>query len=686
LNRRTWPVGLVAATCAVFVVVRQFTLRRAFSPHTTEITDFGMLPEHLGEGLVAPLWTYMPLIREGGSLAFGVFCAPVFEVMGSSVFALRTANVLWHAMVLAVFAVMAWRLGRWWGVLLMGGLWTLAPPAVVELQQFGWANHLETTLLGGLSVLALGAAMGSRRWRPAAALAFAAGLAAGLATFFTYVGLSMFAAALLAAILCRLWRVGWLSVAAFGLGAGLGLLPLLQARLGWFDAGGLWALAGGDKMSFVLAQAPLQHAGEQAGPLASAVRLIFLRLPTAWELGILGPRAALAGWIYMGSLGILAALGVRRALRAGDDPKHERRGRAALLIGAAANVVVHLGACSVSGYDTTVLAARYLVPITPFVMLLACGGVEVWLRERGRVRIAAKVLTVIAAVIPLWMGMWDLAGEASLPSVAYREKNHRGYHFLSRMALYLRTDVSADEMDALIESRPQERPEYLRIVGETTAASARSRHPGGGAPWLAEVNARFADFPDSAQPWLWEGAGHTVMQSLETGNRDHRSLPQRIDSTPMAGLPVEPRIYHGFGGWLTIQHVQTLAAAVSADGAEPSHVTLPSACAGLAGSLMHQRYILLQATPPGRSWVEGCEEEWLAVGVGMQLARETLPAARWPTGEPDLRWWVPGGDEVAQQEAFLCGYEAEMALLAAVADDAWHDAEVTDPLDLCLSP
>ena len=101
------PAGLITACCAVFVAVRAFTAARCHDLLTTEITDFGMMPRHLLDGFIAPLSAYMPLMREGGSLIFGVVCAPVFAVLGPSVFALRMANVVWHAMVLAVIGHMA---------------------------------------------------------------------------------------------------------------------------------------------------------------------------------------------------------------------------------------------------------------------------------------------------------------------------------------------------------------------------------------------------------------------------------------------------------------------------------------------------------------------------------------------------------------------------------------------------
>lgn len=679
------PVGIVAAMCAAFVVIRQFTLRRAFSPHTTEIADFGMLPEHLREGLIAPLPAYMPLIREGGSLAFGVFCAPVFEVMGSSVFALRTANVLWHVLVLVVFAAMAWRLGRVWSVLLFAGLWTLAPPALVKLQQFGWANHLETTLLGGLALLLLARSLGSRGWRPAALYAFGAGLTAGLATFYTYVGLSLFAATLVTAVLVRLWRVGWLSVGAFVLGALLGLQPLIQARLGWFEPRGLWVLSGGDTMSFVLAQAPLQHAGEDSGVLARASRLFFTRLPQVWGLNDPGQRIAALGWTYLGSLAALAALGVAHAVRNRQERPHLRRGRSTLLIGATASVVVHLGACVMSGYETSVLAARYLMPIAPFLMLLACAGAAAWRSERGWVRSAVLGLTVVMAVIPLWMGAWELASVGMLPAAAYRERNLRGYHFLSRMTQYLNTRPDPD-LDALLERRPRERREVLLIVGEKTALTARLHEPQGGEPWPDVVRARIAGFPEAAHPWLWEGAGRTIVSpKLQRGGPNPHAVDQQLDARLVAELPAEPRLYHGLGGWLTVQRVNDLATAAAASGADPSGIAFPSACAGLATSQTHGRYGLLRTVPPGQSWIQGCEETWLAVGVGMQLARETLPDAIWPDGEPLLRWWLPGGTRDAEQEAFLCAYHAELAMLAAVASEDWDEADVEDPLDLCIT-
>ncbi len=232
---RLRPAAVVVATAAVFLVVRLYTLRNDVSLHTIEMCDFGLWPAHLNTGLLGPPAAYMALVREGGNLIFGLVAAPVYALLGPSFYALRVSNVVWHAGTAVVFGALAWRVARWRGVLLFGALWTLAPPALIKLQQTGWANHLETTLIGGLALLSLSMALDARGTFARIAWPIAAGFFGGLAVFFTYAGLSMAGGLVVAALAAHLWRRGWSAVLFTAAGLGIGLIPLVVARSVWYD-------------------------------------------------------------------------------------------------------------------------------------------------------------------------------------------------------------------------------------------------------------------------------------------------------------------------------------------------------------------------------------------------------------------------------------------------------------------
>ncbi len=666
--------------CAGFVLVRLFTLRRSFSPHTTEVMDFGMFAQHLREGVLAPPWAYMPLVREGGCLLFGAFCAPIFSLLGPSLFALRTANVLWHALVLAVFGALAWRVGRHWGVLVMGGLWTLAPPALVELQQFGWANHLETTLLGGLAVLSFARSMGSRSRSGAVAWAFGAGLFAGVAPFFTYVGLSMLAAMILSVALCRMWRIGWWPVVALVLGIGVGLVPLLEARLDWFASTGPWNPASDGSPSYLLAGAQAPVAG-QDGLLLRGVKLVGVRLPLFFSSKLGGVLLFAVGLAYASSLATLAVLGALR-IPCADRPRLLRSYRA-VLTACATTVVVHLLACSLSGYDTAVLADRYLAPLVPFAMLLACAGVPAW-RGRRASSVRWRLPVVLAAcAIPLLVGTWTLVELACHSPVAYRERNFKGYYYLPSMTEALSTRTFA-ELVALSEARPGDRFELLRLAGEEVGVSAVERRRGSGELWPTAAEATIAEFRPAAQPWLWEGVGLVVVPAEPVAARaDHPPPVQLNNRSGLAALTAVPRGAYGIGA-STSDRTREILDEIAHDGQPGVRSRQAAVCAGAAGTWTRQRYVLLLSGPSDHSWVHGCDEAWLAVGVGMQLARESLPDASWPDGEPLLTWWIRSGWKEQTQEAFLCGYEAEMEMLAWLESESRQHSEATDPLERCL--
>ena len=670
------PMGFVAASCVAFVVVRAFTASRLYDLHTTEITDFGMMPRHLLDGFIAPVASYMPLMREGGSLIFGVVCAPVFALLGPSVFSLRLANVVWHAMVLAVFGLLAWRLARSRGVLLMAGLWIFAAPSLVKLQQFGWANHLETTLLGGVAVLGLAHALGAPNRSSAALGGYAAGLAAGLAPFFTYVGFSWLAGFVVSAALCRLWRAGWGAGIAAAVGLALALAPLLLARLQWFDPASYQDLFDGSTLALLLGTTS-PPGTETSAPLAiRALQLVFIRLPLVWEFRSPPSALWLSGWLYTTAAMALTCVGIAHRRRPGSRPSElsRRRSRAhtAVLVAAGTMVVCHLAACLASGFDTRMLPDRYLVPIAPFVLILATSGAAVGVKRGRGWRNAPAVVAAVAAAVMGIMGAWHLAELACRPTGTHVELRLKGFRYTPWVLEQTRVRAPG-KLREIIAARPIDRFELLRSAGAGQVGRCRAARGSGGVPLGSCMDELVASYPPSAHPWLWEGAG----RAPATPGPDGQALL-------LQELPASRRLVHGVCGGIEPSDLMRLEQSWSEIRPRIPTALWPAACAGAAGRQMHQRYVLGTLTRGGWSWMDGCDLGWLAAGIGMQLARETLPEAEWPPGEPRLVWWAADLNGRHAQEAFLCAYQAERDLLATLASPEWEEAEVVDPLVRCL--
>lgn len=682
LRRLLQSVGVIAAACAAFAGVRTFTLLRTPSPNTAEVTEFGLFAEHLTRGLLGPPGAYMPLVREGGALLYGLFCAPLFAIAGPSFFTLRLSGVLWHATMLAVFGALAWRLARWRGVLLLATLWTLAPPSVVKLQQVGWASHLETAMLGGVALLALAMAVDARRRGSCAAWALTAGVAAGLAPFFTYSGAGMAAGVVIAAIWARPWRRGWPFCVALGVGLALGVAPIFVSRLIWHDPQQYWALASGDPFTFLLGGFEANRATDGGGFLWRLFRLATRRLPEVMGFHQSPAQLVPVGRIYLVAGVTLLALGVSvRPRSRGEDEGHAGEDtrpttEAVILVGAGAAVFLHLVACAASDFDVNTLHDRYLLPLFPFAALLASHGARVgW--SRGAVwRNWRLALLALAVAVPVVLGVAELTRTSPPVQVASAEFRIRGYRFTDPLRQHL-AKLPPAELADLAQQHPLDRFEILRTHGEARSVGYLGQ---GVLAWSSAMGTEAAAMPGAGRPVLWEGIGRGLASGEPFAGGVGAAVRTQDDEDPAV-----PSLLFGVGdGFRDIRSSHYLPFLD-----EVEQATTPAqfahVCAGVGARLMHHRYGIQERLGPGRTGIPGCREEWLAVGVGMQLARETLPDAEWLPGQPELGWYLPAQTPHRSETAFRCAYHAERDRQATVASPSWASTELpADPLLTCL--
>ena len=675
---RLRPAAVVLATAAAFLAVRLYTLRNDVSLHTIEMCDFGLWPAHLVSGPLGPPAAYMALVREGGNLIFGLVAAPVYALLGPSFYALRVSNVAWHVGTTLVFAALAYRLARWRGALLFGALWTLAPPALIKLQQTGWANHLETTLIGGLALLSLTMALDARRPLARVAWPLAAGLFGGLAVFFTYAGLSMAGGLVVAALATRLWRRGWSVVLFLAAGFGLGLIPLVLARVVWYDPQIYWELAGGDLLTFLLGGAERARLDDPGGPLWRAGSLSTVRIPEILALEVPGHRVIALGRLYLVGLATLVACGVMWQLRR-RDPDGETVGISSaslgVLVGAGATVVLHLLLCVLSDFDVRTLQDRYVVPVAPFAFLLAATAAAIPLRpDRGR-WLTAPALA--AAPLVLGLGAAQITAHTTPNGPLHVESMLKGHRFTSPLRSHLEALSPADRARAA-EQRPHDRFEILRTHGAAASILAQS---GGATAWGRTLLVESDSTPPPGRPALWEGIGRSVVSVRST-------IDPATFTAHLAEGPDDPvlraHLLFGMGDGDMDRSTAELDASLIRVTSMASDPALPVLCAGVGARLMHNRYALLEQPAPS-DVLQRCADEWLAVGMGMQIARETLPDRVWPHDEPQLQWWVPQEVSGREQRSFKCGQVWESRAQVAIAGEGWVAAESgVSPLVACL--
>ena len=631
-GRRLWlAVGLVLL---VFVALRLVAMQQQSFWGTAEQHYYGLFPHHLVQGLAGAPPEYLPEAHQGCGLLWGTACAPVFAAVGPTRGSLRWCNLAWHVGMLAVFALLAARLAGLPGLVLTGGLWALAPPAMSHASHFGWVSHVDAGLLTGGALLLLVRAEDRAR---AGGSLFLAGLLAGLAAWFHLSALPV----VLGLVLAALWAFAPRErLVPAVLGLALGLVPLAVTAIGWGEApGGLDQWEGGP------------------GLLARTGLLITRDLPGM--LGFPGGAGRVLGGVWLCLLGVTIAAGRWRRL-----PR-------TLQVGIPLAIATHLAAALASGADLS--PGRHLLPLWPWLALAAVACAAGPLQRSPRAVVASAALIGL-----LGLGLWPVLAPPGRQGPRAWADSRAAYVLTEHpFGAERLVEQEPEAIVALGERTPTDRPALLQIAGRAAARQLGTR--------------AVAEYPDpapAAVPWHLEGVGEelAVAELSQSEQPGLREVAAAIATVQSLGGPLGDgdrlalaagglrgatrRLLEGSdGGWRSVGELE-----LPASDEELLCVAFGTWAEGLGWTWEPLRQ---------RSW---CPPKAYAVGLGAGLARSYLPAGRLPEGEPQLAWWA---GEVAPelQEAFICGWQAERlrfeaAVLRGSSAPPWPTVACANHLEL----
>jgi hypothetical protein len=364
---------VLLAVAASLLAARVPFLERQLWWSASEQLDFGLFPYHLTSGLEASPPAYLPEPQEGCALIWGVACAPVFAVSGPTRGSLRWCSLLWHAAMTTVFALLALEASGLAAALLVGALWALAPPSIVEASHFGWVTHIDAGLLTAACLFCL--ARASTPGRLSSRWLASCGVLGGL-SFYFYFSTAMVLGGLVAtALLLR--RAGALkSLRPAFLGLLVGLTPFLGGGGYWEHAGGRASLTRVLGGLIGITKADTQIALSIPAHIRTS-RTLTHDLPHM--LGFVGRDDLGAPWLstgestgtfYLLALSIIAVL--TWLILRGKSSTFPRR---AILLGSSLAIPAHIAGCIASGFDLS--QGRYLLPVWAWITLLcAIGGGE----------------------------------------------------------------------------------------------------------------------------------------------------------------------------------------------------------------------------------------------------------------------------------------------------------------------
>jgi len=636
-RRRRVALAIVVVV-AVFGLARIGAARSELWWNSAEQHYYGLIPHHLVGGLAGPAVEYLPEAHQGCALIWGLACAPVVAASGPTRGSLRLCNLGWHVAMLVIFCLLAAEVGGVGGVLATGVLWTLAPPAVADASHFGWVTHVDAGLLTGLAALCL---LRSQRADARPQWAGVAGLLGGLAVWF------LFDAALVVAGIGAAWlasRPGARTIRWSAVGAVVGLSPHLVT-------GGWWQHpTARDELGLPLGEVP-----ERLWTLLSS------DLVTVW--GLPGRSAPDAPWLETaGPAALLLGVGWGLGLAAGIALLRRPHNQSLPLRLAGGAVLVHLAGCAFSGLDLS--HGRYLLPMWPWIALLAAGGAG-WAFQHGSTtaRASAALGLVLAGGVGASAGgAGALArglGLGDPPAAHAAWAQGRSGHVLTEHTFateYLVTRPP-DEIWALAERFPRDSSDLARIAGE--AAVRRGEADGADLaypPWL----------PAAARHDFAEGAGQRV------GHLAAR--------TPYGGaIRFENSIAYRVGrlrGRHLSQFQEEGWSALTVEAAPESDRLLE--CAALGAWSMP----LMWTTEPIREPIPACEAAPFAAGLGVGLARAMIGGGRTPDEVPRLEWWVdPTEAADAVQAEFACGFATERSRLERLSEGR---GEGDSPWEVCF--
>ncbi len=673
------PLVLAITVSAVlFLGLRVGTLP-TLGARTAEINEFGLLAVDLNNGLEEPLEGHITHPRELCSIPWGFFVAPVFRLLGPSMYSLRLSSVLWNTLALCVFALLAGRVAGWRGASLFGALWVLAPPGLVELQWFGLPNHLEACLISGLGLLCLSRAATLGRARSSLFWVTLAGLFAGLAVSFHYTSAPMPLAMAATVALCP-WRYRAPLFAFLALGLFCGMCPVFATRLVDMGAGSA------DILGAAMA-GPGEPKSESGYWLARAVKLALvepLALP-GFDVSHGGYGAGLA---YVCGLALLCLPGLRRFLQvlarpAGSRPLRSRGSDTAGEVVAVCCILFLVGFV----LAVLLLGLPYehwdLAPVWPYGFLLATTSLgSSRLRAWGKEQLGPAAV-LFALAFPLIPPCWALLHPPQREPFPCIDCMFKGYRPSQQVRERLESTSPAVLLERVVLG-DTDRFEWCEHLG-VGVALAHAEEGQERAFWAA-VQRHGDRLPRLSRPAYWQGVGSTLVELERARDRapgEQGSPTGRLVET--IDSHVERRasrlaLAFGMGRefWSEATHPND-PVVWNRITVELEEDTVWAMCAGSGAIGMYERHWYHH--PPGRTAPtippvplmlrKGCTIETMALGMGIELARETLPEEEWADPGLLLDRWYDGPSPQVARDQLAAGYRAERVYVHALQGTTW---------------
>jgi len=287
------------------------------------------------------------------------------------------------------------------------------------------------------------------------------------------------------------------------------------------------------------------------------------------------------------------------------------------------------------------------------------------------------VIALIAAAVVLVLGarvqFWDLADSPDI----HLDRHVRGFRYADAVRSRIGAQGAPAVLDAA-QAHPTQRVDLLRVPGWVLG------DPRDAGSWWAAARSGAAALPTGARALYWEGAGEALFPQHPGGAPQSAALSAVL---AQVGLELDgcdaARLAFGIGFGAPHRGLDTCA--WSSVMSELPRSARPAMCAGRGALEMDRRHDLfgtdLETLAQG---VPGCDPAALAVGLGLQLARETLPDRPWPGGAPDLDDWLAEPLEPEQRAAGECAYRTESEFLGGLAGGDWRELDGSSTLERCL--